>query len=184
MPWWRGGSIKAIWTWRNAMIAGERASNRLGPVTYAEVRYEDLVRDPEPQLRRLCDFLGEAFDQEMLQPHQMAGVAVPQRKVWHTGTHEPVNDAAVQRWRQDLEQWELDLLEFTAARQLRRHGYELSGGRRPLPPITPLLRFLRLHARRNVRGLQRRLHDARARRAYAWPVAAQPSESAGTRQDA
>jgi hypothetical protein len=184
MPWWRGGSIKAIWTWRNAIIAGERARTRLGPDAYAEVRYEDLVRDPEPQLRRLCDFLGEAFDARMLHPHQMAGIAVPQRKVWHTATHEPVNDAAVQRWRRDLEQWELDLLEFTAARQLRRHGYELSRGRRPRPPIMPLLRFLRLHARRNVRRLLRRLHDVRARRAYAWPVAAQPRGSSGARQDA
>ena len=176
MPWWRGGSIKAIWTWRNAVIAGERARIRLGPDAYAEVRYEDLVRDPAPQLRRLCDFLDEPFDEAMLEPHRVAEVAVPQRKLWHTGTHEPVNERAVRRWRLDLEKWELDLLEFTAARQLRHHGYELSRGRRPMPPARPLLRFLRLHARRKARRLARRVRDAWARRAYAWPVAAQPSE--------
>lgn len=176
MPWWRGGTIKAIWTWRNAIVTGQRACARLGPDAYIEVRYEDLVCDPGPQLRRLCDFLDEPFDEAMLQPHRMADVAVPDRKVWHTGTHAPVNDSAVQRWRRDLDQWELDLLEFTAARQLRRHGYELSRGRRPVPPAKPLLRFLRLHARRNARRLQRRMRDARMRRAYAWPVAAQPSK--------
>ena len=105
MPWWRGGSMKAIWTWRNAVIAGERARVRLGPGAYVEVRYEDLVRDPAPQLRRLCDFLDEPFDETMLEPHRVAEVAVPQRKLWHTRTHEPVNERAVRRWRLDLEKW-------------------------------------------------------------------------------
>ena len=172
MPWWRGGSMKAIWTWRNAMVNGERARRRLGADAYVEVRYEDLVRDPEAQLRRLCGFLDEPFHEAMLQPHQIADIAVPQRKVWHTGTHAPVNDGAVHRWRQDLDHWELALLEFTAARQLRRHGYELSQGRRPMPPIKHLVRFLRLHVRRKARVLMRRLRDARSRRQYRWPVAA------------
>lgn len=175
MPWWRGGSIKAIWTWRNAVLAGARARTRLHPDAYTEVRYEDLVRDPEPQLRRLCDFLDEPFDDAMLEPHRVADIAVPQRKLWHTGTHEPVNERAVQRWRHDLDQWELDLLEFTAARQLRHHGYELSRGRRPRPPPRPLLRFLRLHARRSTRRLVHRRRDARLRRTHPWPVAAQSS---------
>ena len=184
MPWWSGGSIVAIWTWRNAMARGRRARRRLPADTYLEVRYEDLVADPETQTRRLCDFLGEDFHEAMLQPQEVAAVAVPQRKVWHTRTHEAIDDRALQRWRDDLEPWELDLLEFVAARELRAHGYALSRGRRPLPPPWALARFAVLHVRRTVARVRRDLRDARRRRRYPLPVAAQDGEAVGPRRQA
>src|SRR5690606_20605649 len=150
---------------------GVRARRRLPPDAYLEVRYEDLVADPEAQARRMCTFLGEPFDPAMLQPQEVAAVAVPERKVWHTRTREEINDAALERWRDDLEPWELDLIECVAARQLRLHGYALSRGRRPLPPVWALARFIVLHARRTVRRLGAVIRDARRTRRYPLPVA-------------
>lgn len=182
MPWWSGGSIAAIYTWRSAIVKGRAAAARLPADSYVEVRYEDLVTAPEQQLRRMCAFLGEPFDEAMLAPHQVAEVAVPERKVWHTRTREAVDDRALRRWEEDLEPWELDLFEFVSARQLRRHGYELSRGRRPLPPLRPLVRFTRLYLRRSVARLRRRWEDARLQRRYGQPVAAQPGTD-GPRRD-
>lgn len=181
MPWWEGGSMVAIWTWRAAIIKGRRARARLPDDSYIEVRYEDLITATEDELRRLCAFLGEDFDEAMLEPHRVTDVAVPERKVWHTRTSGAVDDSATQRWRQDLESWELDLFEFVAARQMRQHGYTLSRGRRPMPPLWPLLRFVKLNVLRNLGRLRNQRRDAERQRRYGQPVAAQPpTSSAGT----
>lgn len=179
MPWWQGNSIVSIWTWRTAVIKGRRAAAKLADDAYIEVRYEDLVTDPETQLRRLCTFLGERFFDAMLEPNRVADVAVPDRKVWHTRTWQAVDAAAVERWRKDLEPWELDLFESVAARQMRMHGYALSRGRRPRPPLVPLLWFVKLNVLRTLGRWRSARRDARLQREYGAPVAAQsPSTDA------
>lgn len=45
----------------------ERAAQQLGPERFCTVKYENLVASPEPELRRLCGFLGEDYDPAMLQ---------------------------------------------------------------------------------------------------------------------
>ena len=47
---------------RASRAAGERA----GPDRYLRIRYEDLAARPEPVLREVCTFLGEAYDPRML----------------------------------------------------------------------------------------------------------------------
>src|SRR5204862_129179 len=37
---------------------------------YIEIRYEDLVADPEPVLRRICDLVELDYDPEMLSYHE------------------------------------------------------------------------------------------------------------------
>ena len=176
MPWWQGGAIAATWSWRMAMVRGRRAGARLDADSYLEVRYEDLVMVPEAQARRLCAFLDEPFDPAMLAPQEVAEVAVPERKVWHARTHGEIDDAAVERWREDLEPWELDLFEFVAAPQLAQHGYALSRGHRPVPPLWPLMRFARFSARRALHRLRAERRDARRRRHHDLPVAATVGE--------
>jgi hypothetical protein len=39
---------------------------------YLEVRYENLVRDPQRELARVCSFLELEFEQQMLEPHRGA----------------------------------------------------------------------------------------------------------------
>ncbi len=44
-------------------------ARRIDPSRRRVVRYEDLVRDPEPVARDLCEFLGVAFDPRVLEPY-------------------------------------------------------------------------------------------------------------------
>jgi hypothetical protein len=174
MRWWQGGAISATWYWREAMRAGERARRTLPADQYHELYYESLVADPETELRRLCDFLGEEFSPAMLEPHQIADVAVPAIKLkrHHSRTHKPVDTAAVARWKERLEPWELRLIEVAARRELRRHGYELSANA-TLPPLVPYARFLRYAQQRTVRSLINRRRAARLAASYTQPVASQ-----------
>lgn len=177
MPWWNGGTVGAVWTWRNAVISGRRIRSRVAADTYTEVRYEDLIAEPERELRRLCAFLGEHFDDRMLAPHRVAEVAVPSRKVWHTRTHVAVDDSALQRWRSDLDGWERDLFHLVAGRQLKAAGYTPHRPER-LPPIGVLVGYARYHIRREVYQRYRRARDRVRQWQYGQAVAALSSEAA------
>jgi acyl carrier protein len=57
-------------TW---LLANENVENFFVAVPlerWLRVRYEDLVREPQPSLQRICDFLGVPFVPEMLDPYQ------------------------------------------------------------------------------------------------------------------
>jgi hypothetical protein len=56
--------------WRRRVQAARDQGEKLSH--YIEVRYEDLVADPEPQLRRLCEFCGLDWDPDMLRFHERA----------------------------------------------------------------------------------------------------------------
>ena len=176
MPWWRRSTYAAIRTWVDAIDNGARARAALAADQYIEVRYEDLVADPEPELRRVTAWLGEDFDPAMLEPHRVSRVAVPEGKTWHRNTRREVNASAVRRWASDLAPWELRLMEAVAGDRLRQYGYELSHGSRPTPPPVHLARYTHEVLRRRLWSARRRRHDRITQRRYGWPVAAAVSD--------
>lgn len=146
MPWFKGDLYAAALTWREAVDTGRRLGARLGPDTFYEFRYEDLVAEPEDELVKLCAFLGEEYDAEMTKAYQHARRTVPARRTWHLRTHEAPNTRVVGAWRERFEDEEADLVEHVLADRLRHHGYELTGV--PRPAAAQLAKFHRLAAHR------------------------------------
>ncbi|GAA0814373.1 sulfotransferase family protein [Spirilliplanes yamanashiensis] len=131
MPW-LGESFEAIvGSWARAVDEGDRWARRLDASSYHQLRYEDLVTDPEPHLRALCAFLGEDYDPAMAKPGEQATVAVPAYKTWHSRTRGEVTTERVQSWQHRLTAEELALCETALASRLRSCGYELSGAGSP-----------------------------------------------------
>lgn len=64
---WGPSTIEeAALEWKQRVSAGRRAGENLKPGRYVELRYEELVADPESTLRPVCDVLGLPFDDGML----------------------------------------------------------------------------------------------------------------------
>lgn len=59
--------------WRRRVSIGRKNGAALGPSRYAEVRYEDIVADPEARIGELCSFLDLSFDPAMLDSHERSG---------------------------------------------------------------------------------------------------------------
>lgn len=131
MPWFDGDIHAAALTWREAVDTGRHLRERLGPGTFYEFRYEDLVAEPEEALVKLCAFLGEEYDPEMTRAYRHARRTVPASRKWHLHTHEAVNTRQVGAWRERMEDWEADLVEHVLASRLVQNGYELTGDRVP-----------------------------------------------------
>ena len=71
-PWGPSTVGEAALYWRSRVSRGRAAGKALGGDRYLEARYENLVNDPETEVRRMCAFLGLDFAPEMLQYEQAA----------------------------------------------------------------------------------------------------------------
>jgi hypothetical protein len=60
-------AVKATRKWPVYVGTARAAGQRLGPERYHEVRYETLVTETEPTVRGLLDFLGEPWDDAVME---------------------------------------------------------------------------------------------------------------------
>jgi hypothetical protein len=168
--WWTRGTVGATSSWVLADAELRRVGRRLPADSYHRLRYEDLLADPRAELTRLCAFLGEEFDEAMLDHTEAAGDIVPSRKKWHDRTRGALDPQRIEAWRAELTPEEIGLFEAVARRPLRRNGYELGGaGRRPGP--AELAAYYRETARKLKVIHKERTVDALARRRHPQDVA-------------
>jgi hypothetical protein len=87
---------------------------------YLELRYEDLVADPEARLRDVCGFLGLEFEPGMLEYHRRENPAL---YADHPRLAQPpVRDA--RSWRKEMRGEDAELFEAIAGDLLTELGYE------------------------------------------------------------
>ena len=122
----------------------EQAAALVG-ARYVEARYEDLVRDPEPTLRRICEFIDLDFDPGMLSYHERAaerlaemsgelraeGGHATQEAGYRVANHEPTtkppDPSKLDKWRRAMTAADVAAYEEVAGEMLTDLGYELSG---------------------------------------------------------
>jgi hypothetical protein len=171
MSWWKRDTYHAIAAWGRAIDNMERAERRW-PGVVTRVRYERLVTDPEAELKKLCESLGEDYDPAMAEPDRTARVAVPQRKHWHSNTRMSPTTKPVGRWEGELEPWEIALAEHVLGERLQRYGYELSSA--PRPSVGDLAQYWLTDRKVRARRRNQTLADRWMRLREPNPVAAQP----------
>ena len=96
----------------------------------------------------------------MARPRELAGVAVPSYKTWHTRTHADVTTERVRSWRQRLSAEEIVQCEAVFGSRLARFGYEPST--RPAPTPAVVASRALLAARDRLGPLRQVIGDARA----------------------
>ncbi|GAA3444135.1 sulfotransferase family protein [Planomonospora venezuelensis] len=170
MPWHRGGIHSAVSVWAEAIDFARYGAPRLPEGSYHQLRYEDLTRDPEAELRGLCAFLGEEYDPAMSEPDRMARIAVPARKTWHERTHGKVTTARSGSWKERLTPQEVSLCETVLADRLEECGYELSGA--PKAERSHVLAYEHTAAKRRLARAKRIAFDRLVRLREPNPLAA------------
>ena len=98
------------------------------------VMYESLVAEPEAEVRRICAFLDEPFEPDMLRWFEK-GEAVKSASLSESwkNTAAPMKKDRLARYRKDLSAEEIALVEEIAGDTLLAVGYPLDGPRRPPP---------------------------------------------------
>lgn len=117
--------LSAAVRWRRHVEAGRSAGAVLGPDRYLEVRYEDLVEDPEPVVRQICELADLDWDPGMLDHSSRAEelLANTAHATYVSGMSQPVT-AGVRDWRRDLSPHDQAIASEVARDLLTELGYE------------------------------------------------------------
>lgn len=125
-----------------------------------EVRYEDLTRDSESSVRRICAFLGEAYEPAMLEWQTQQTLIPARERHIHEKLARPASSESIGVWKTKLSWWECFLIEACLHDDLLDLGYDLkyrATAVRPLLKSTRgLMNALAPALRRGIPYLQRR----------------------------
>jgi Sulfotransferase family len=89
------------------------------------VRYEDLVLETDATVRRICGFLGEKFEQQMLHWQDRVDRLVPTREMQiHVRLKHRPDWRDEGRWKREMSAREIFVCEAFMGRHLARTGYE------------------------------------------------------------
>jgi hypothetical protein len=145
MNWGPSTVPEAAFRWKKRILRAREQVPRIGH--YIEVRYEDLVRDTEGTLRRVCEFTELPYDDAMLRYHERAHERLeekardldrgpdksPQRAEARMESHalatEPPNPERIERWRTEMSPEDRALYEQLAGDLLADLGYEIERDR-------------------------------------------------------
>jgi hypothetical protein len=131
--------VADLWTRRieNARRQAKRLRGR-----YLELRFEDLVADPEPALRRVCELIELEFEPAMLRHEEAAGERISElgdlaaeggRRARESGERQAAHALAAQAprqartevWRTEMDAAERAEFEAVAGGLLAELGYDL-----------------------------------------------------------
>lgn len=116
-------SAADFWTSRTAYGLAAEASL---PGKVHRVRYEDILAEPEAELRRICEAMDISFTGDMIENPSTDVPSYTQGQHRHVG--QQVNKAQAEAWRQGLTPHEIELFESKAAWLLEQLGYDCVAG--------------------------------------------------------
>ncbi len=112
--------------WRKEVSDALALGRRVGAARYLEVRYEDLVADPDGVVAGICAFAEIPFEPSMLAYEESVDVSEKphQQRLLQPPT------AGVRSWREDMSTDDVAAFEAIAGAVLRELGYEVSASSR------------------------------------------------------
>jgi hypothetical protein len=119
--------------WRRVVNRHFELERALSSDRYLMLRYEDLIRQPEENLRRICAFLGESFETAMLRYYERPATELgfDQSESWKLDTLKPLDPGRLDAWKDSLTAKQVDLIERVAAPHMELLGYVPASIERP-----------------------------------------------------
>jgi hypothetical protein len=128
-------------TWQRRIRRAQRHGRKVSH--YLELRYEDLVTDTEPNLRRIAEFLELPWDAAMLTYYENAAERMAEmardlpatdgkptrpgeeRMQAHAMTQKPPDPSAMYRWKEKMSPEDVAAFDAAAGELLADLGYEV-----------------------------------------------------------
>lgn len=124
--WYDGTVVGAVARWVRSVRAGRTALRRYRADQYLELRYEDLIAQPDVALKNICSFahLEDRISDMLSFQEKASEIPDRMRSKYHPLLGEPITTDANFGWTDQLSPGEVALIERVAAREMRLYGYE------------------------------------------------------------
>lgn len=118
--------VGAAKLWRKLVAQGRADGACMGLQRYMEIKYEDLVLEPERVCREMCEFVGEEYSHAMLDParHKEA-TYIPGDKAgrFHENIGKELLAERLTQWRKELNRQQLIVIEHLTGDLMDSLGY-------------------------------------------------------------
>lgn len=154
VPWSTGSVVGDAEVWRRYARSARHIATRGFPPLH-QVRYEDLVTDPQGELRRIGDFLGLSLAGPAEEPSRRQPAVDIEREPWKARALQQVAEDRATRWVTSLSSLAVKEVEATVAPLLEAYGYAPTN----TPRVLLSMRIQRLVVRvtRSARRIVRRV---------------------------
>ena len=160
---WPAGMADYACRWRRQVERARRFGSSVGPDRYVEIRYEDLILDPEKRLRDVCKRIGLTFEDSMLEFYRDFD-ASDGTLVNHLRLAEPPSPSG-RTWRETMRSDDVERFEAVAGDLLDELGYERAF---PRPSAGARARMLLAEAASSGKVASMRLLMPTVRRSPIW----------------
>jgi hypothetical protein len=127
VPWYHNHVYLHALTWKNSMNILKQWKNDFR-VSY--VMYESMVKNPEMQAKKMCRFLGEEYNSEMIFNRDGA-IPVVKRDNWRkealVKAMNPIHQQSINTWKSALSSYQINVLENIIRDEMVNWDYDCVG---------------------------------------------------------
>ena len=135
VPWGAPTFPEALLFWKDFVEAREEFFSTDGKCY--TLRYEDLISSPVEELQKLCQFIGEDFEETMLDTSFTGKQVNTQNVPWKEMASRPIDASRLSIWRNELTSQENQFAEAFLGDHLEKYGYPREESFNQLGEISP-----------------------------------------------
>jgi len=101
----------------------------LHPENFYTIRYEDLVSNPEAQMKNICGFLNIEYLPEMItfytyKEKMIATYKADGIELYHSSLLQPINNSHIMQWKTKMPEKEIKIADMLVGSTAEKYGYE------------------------------------------------------------
>jgi hypothetical protein len=89
------------------------------------VKYEDLIRQPEQQVMKICQFLNIDYQSEMLNQNKGPATFDGEKEHWKLNAIKPIDKNNYDKWKHEMKPGEIYFLQKYLCREMERYNYDI-----------------------------------------------------------
>ncbi len=126
LKWFRHDIRIIAKEWSNSIKLGEEFSKTIDSGRYKAIKYEDIICEPRTQLKNVCDFLGEEFEEQMLEFYKESKKIVPSvESDRHQNTDKGLIKSNSEKWRHKMNSTDICIVESIIGNKLNELDYKI-----------------------------------------------------------
>ncbi len=154
VPWGPNHVYNSALYWKRIIHTGERNKAKW-PDDWYDLIYENLLKDPETELQKLCQFIGTSYDPDMINFYKTAEKRLPSTRINSDfqKTKSPIDPRNCEKWKKKMSRKDNCIFESIAGPELRKYGFEVTGDCADAPSAVAAFRYQAQNFIRRLRNL-------------------------------